>query len=131
MALAGSSVDWSTIPIHQGGGLHPWSGHIQEATNERINKWDNRVDISLSLSSLCMSQINFFFSEKQLTVITYRQCAPEGVAWGTGKTRGAVACLGGRAAPDRGCGSDLQEGTVSHVVKHSLVIKTSPTRELD
>ena len=29
----GSSVGWSIVPIRQGCGLHPWSGHVREATN--------------------------------------------------------------------------------------------------
>ena len=36
-------------PDRQGCGFDPWSGHIQEATNEYINKWNNK-SMSLSLN---------------------------------------------------------------------------------
>ena len=44
----GSSVGWNIIPIHQGCGFDPRSGHIQESTNECIKKCDNKL-MSLSL----------------------------------------------------------------------------------
>ena len=45
----GRSVGWSVIPIHQECGFDPQSGHIQESTNECINKQDNNKSIFLSL----------------------------------------------------------------------------------
>ena len=51
-----SSVASSVVHIHQSCGFDPWSGHIQESTNEFINKWNNESG-SLSLS-LSLSQIN-------------------------------------------------------------------------
>ena len=41
LALVGSSVGYSIIPIHQGCRFNPQSGHIVEATNECIKKWNN------------------------------------------------------------------------------------------
>ena len=43
----GRSVGWSTILLCQGCGFDPRSGHMQESTNECINKWNN-ILISLS-----------------------------------------------------------------------------------
>ena len=45
-ALSKYSVE-SIIPICQGWGFNPWLGHIQESTNECMNKWNNKL-ISLS-----------------------------------------------------------------------------------
>ena len=55
----GGSVGQSVIPTCQGGGFDSPSQHIQESTNECINKWNNRrVFLSLSLNqsiNLCRS----------------------------------------------------------------------------
>ena len=48
-----SSVDQSIVPIRQGSGFHPWSGHIQESTNGCINKWNNKsIFFPFSLKSI-------------------------------------------------------------------------------
>ena len=44
-----NSVGYSIDPICQGCGFNSMSGHMQEATNEGINKWNNK-SMSLSLS---------------------------------------------------------------------------------
>lgn len=45
-----SSVGWSFIQKRQHCWVHPWSGHIQELTNECINGWTNKsLFLSLSL----------------------------------------------------------------------------------
>ena len=54
----GSSTGWSVILMRQGCVFHPWSGHMQESTNECINKWNSR-SMSLSLSPF------FSFSKKK------------------------------------------------------------------
>ena len=38
----GSSLDQSVVPICQGYGFGLQSGYVQEATNECINKWNNK-----------------------------------------------------------------------------------------
>ena len=43
--------------MHEGCGFDPQSGYIQEATNECMNKWNNK-SISLSPLFLFLSQIN-------------------------------------------------------------------------
>ena len=40
----------SIVPMHPGWGFDPQSGHVQEATNESINRWNNKL-ISLSFKS--------------------------------------------------------------------------------
>ena len=45
----------SVVPIHQGYGFDPQSGHIQESTDKWIHKWNNKflsLFLSLSLFSL-------------------------------------------------------------------------------
>ena len=38
----GSSVGWSIVPLQQGFGFDPESGHTQDAPKECINKWNNK-----------------------------------------------------------------------------------------
>ena len=45
----GSSVGSNVILMRQGCGFDPWSGHIQESTNECVYEWNNK-SMSLSLS---------------------------------------------------------------------------------
>ena len=48
--LTGSG-SWSVSPIHQGCAFEPQSGHTQEAANECMKEWNNKVMfLSLSLS---------------------------------------------------------------------------------
>ena len=48
-ALAGISVGYSVVLIHQGYRFNLWSGHILESTNECINKWTDKLVLFLSL----------------------------------------------------------------------------------
>ena len=64
----GISVSLKVVWLGQGCRLHLWSGHIQEATNECIHKWNNKW-IFLFLSpppsfSLPLKWINFFLKKK-------------------------------------------------------------------
>ena len=45
----GGSVGWSIVPVCQSCRFDPQSGHIQEMTNECIDKWNNK---SVSLKSI-------------------------------------------------------------------------------
>ena len=46
----GSSLGESIVPLPQGLGFDPHSGHTRESTNECINKWNNKsMFLSLSL----------------------------------------------------------------------------------
>ena len=49
-ALADSCIDQNVVPIHQGRGFRPWSGHVQESTSECRNKWNSK-SLFLSLFS--------------------------------------------------------------------------------
>ena len=40
----GRSVGWTIVMICKGCGFDPWSGHIQEATNECISNWNNSTN---------------------------------------------------------------------------------------
>ena len=51
----GSSVGQSIIPIYQGCMVNCHSGHIQESTNEYINKWNNKLMFLSLPSSLSLS----------------------------------------------------------------------------
>ena len=44
----GSSVGQSRVPMYQGCGFYPWSGHIQESTNECLSKRTTNQCFSLS-----------------------------------------------------------------------------------
>ena len=55
----GCSVGQNVIPIHQGCEFIPRSGHIQESTNECINKWNNKsMFLSFSLKLKTCLKIN-------------------------------------------------------------------------
>lgn len=52
-----SSVGWSVIPTHQGYRSSPWPGHIEETSNECLNKWSNEsLSLSFSLFLLSLSK---------------------------------------------------------------------------
>ena len=47
-----SSVGYSIILMHQSCRFNPWSGHLEESTNECISKWNNTlIFLTLFLSS--------------------------------------------------------------------------------
>ena len=49
----GGSVGESVVPVRQGCGFNPRSGHKRESTDECISKWNNKIDVSFPpLSSL-------------------------------------------------------------------------------
>ena len=56
--LAMSSVNWSVILMRQGFEFKPRSGHVEEATNECINKWNNTLMFLSLLSSFFLKSIN-------------------------------------------------------------------------
>ena len=64
----GGSAGWSVVQILQGWGFDLCSGHMQESTNECINKWSNKA-IYFSLSK----SINEKLEKKELFL-----------AWGCG-----------------------------------------------
>ena len=65
----GSSVGWSVVPLRQVCGFDLWAGHMQEATNECMNTWNNK-SMSPSFLSLprpyssSLSKVNFVFMYK-------------------------------------------------------------------
>ena len=54
---SGSSVGWWAVPLLQGLGFNPPSGHIQQATKGGIIKW-NDTSMFLSLLPLFLKSIN-------------------------------------------------------------------------
>ena len=47
MPWQGGQVGWSIVLMHQGCRFGPWSGHIQESTNEGMDKWNKLMFLSL------------------------------------------------------------------------------------
>ena len=47
----GCSAGWSTIPLCQGCGFHPWSRRIQVSTKECTNKWNDESMLFFFLST--------------------------------------------------------------------------------
>ena len=67
----GSSVGFTTILLCQGCGFDPWSEHMQESTNESINKWNNKP-LSLSLKSINQKNLSKEYpqlSEKAIEIL--------------------------------------------------------------
>ena len=60
-----SSVGQKVIPLHQGCGFDPWSGHIQKSANGYINKWNSKLMfLSLSLSLFLSLFLSFSKTSK-------------------------------------------------------------------
>ena len=56
----------ASIPMHQGFGFNPPSGHIQESTHECIDKWNNKsMSPPIHTSSLSLS--NQKYKKKKVT----------------------------------------------------------------
>ena len=91
--------------MSQGGRFNPWSGHMQEATHECINKWYNKsMFLSLSLKSVI-----FFSSHFEVIlfrIVTYLgHFKYDSIFKNTTPLPWPMACLAGASSgAPKGCG---------------------------